>query len=128
MLQTLPLVLYIIMVEISIGAVSVLVFLDWRNEVKRGFLISYALIYLFLIGLTYLFQQNFAAPAQLTSFPQLDKTWTGLLPLPLLLFSLLMIPYSLFLILDRSAGVDGKNKALAKTGEEGSTATEKQAA
>jgi len=48
MLQTLPLVLYIIMVEMSIGAVSVLVFLDWRNEVKRGFLISYALIYLAL--------------------------------------------------------------------------------
>jgi hypothetical protein len=92
MLQTLPLVLFIILAEVSIGSVSVLVILDWRNEVKRGFLISYALIYLFLIGLTYLFQQNFAAPALLASFPQLDKAWTGSLSLPLLLFSLLMIP------------------------------------
>src|SRR5438876_11552726 len=103
---TLPLVLFIILTEVSIGSVSVLVFLDWRNEVKRGFLISYALIYLFLIGLTYLFQQNFATPALLATFPQLDKAWTGALSLPLLLFSLFMLPYSFFLILDRSAGVD----------------------
>src|SRR5436190_17859206 len=108
MLQTLPLVLYIIMVEISIGAVSVLVFLDWRNEVKRGFLISYALIYLVLTGLTYLFQQNFASAELLSTYTQLDKAWTGWQSQPLLLFFLFMIPYSLFLLLDRSAGVDGK--------------------
>src|SRR6266567_2298870 len=107
MLQ-LPLVLFIVMVEISIGAVSVLVFLDWRNEVKRGFLISYALIYLLLTGLTYLFQQNFASAELLNTYTQLDKAWTGWQSLPLLLFFLFMIPYSLFLLLDRSAGVDGK--------------------
>ncbi len=108
MLQTLPLVLYIIMVEISVGAVSVLVFLDWRNEVKRGFLISYALIYLVLTGLTYLFQQNFASAVLLNTYTQLDKAWTGWQSLPLLLFFLFMLPYSLFLLLDRSAGVDSK--------------------
>src|SRR6266851_2126058 len=106
MLQILPLVLYIIMVEISIGAVSVLVFLDWRNEVKRGFLISYALIYLVLTGLTYLFQQNFSTPALLNTYAMLDHAWTGYQALPLLLFFLLMIPYSFFLLLDRSAGID----------------------
>jgi DMSO reductase anchor subunit len=108
MLQTLPLVLYILMVEVSIGSVGVLVFLDWRNEVKRGFLVSYAFIYLFLAGLTYLFQQNFASQSLLDSYTQLDKAWTGAQTLPLLLFFLLMIPYTLFLLLDKSAGVDGK--------------------
>src|SRR6266516_6266730 len=108
MLQTLPLVLFIIMTEVSIGSVSVLVFLDWRNEVKRGFLISYGLIYLALTGLTYLFQQGFAYPGLLNTYQQLDKAWTGYLTLPLLLFFLLLIPYNVFLWIDRSAGVDSK--------------------
>lgn len=96
------------MTEVSIGSVSVLVFLDWRNEVKRGFLISYGLIYLGLTGLTYLFQQGFAYPELLNTYQHLDKAWTGALTLPLLLFFLLLIPYNLFLLIDRSAGVDGK--------------------
>src|SRR5437588_2106255 len=107
MLQ-LPLVLFIVMVEVSVGAVSVLVFLDWRNEVKRGFLISYAFIYLVLAGLTYLFQQNFATSALLNTYPQLDKAWTGQEALPLLLFFLLLLPYSFFLLLDKHAGVREK--------------------
>ncbi len=108
MLQSLPLVLFIVLTELSIGSVSVLVLLDWRGEVKRGFLISYALIYLFLVFLTYLFQQNFAYPALLNSYTHVDKAWTGALSLPLLLFFLLLIPYSLFILLDKSAGVDGR--------------------
>lgn len=108
MLQILPLVLFIVMTEVSIGSVTVLVFLDWRNEVKRGFLISYALIYLALTGLTYAFQQGFAYPGLLNTYPQLDKAWTGYLTLPLLLFFLLLIPYNLFLLIDRNAGVDSQ--------------------
>src|SRR5437763_10232122 len=107
MLITLPLILFIIMAEVSIGSFTVLVFLDWRNEVKRGFLISYALIYLGLTGLTYLFQQNFSTPELLNTYAMLDHGWTGYQAVPLLLFFLLMIPYSFFLLLDRSAGVDG---------------------
>ncbi|GCE20422.1 hypothetical protein [Dictyobacter kobayashii] len=115
MLQTLPLVLFIVMTEVSIGAVSVLVFLDWRNEVKRGFLVSYALIYLVLAGLTYWFQQSFSTPELLNTYPQLDKAWTGYQSLPLLLFFLLLIPYSLFLLMDKTAGV--QEKGGAKEGE-----------
>jgi len=111
MLQ-LPLVLFIVMVEVSVGAVSVLVFLDWRNEVKRGFLISHAFIYLVLAGLTYLFQQNFATSALLNTYPQLDKAWTGQEALPLLLFFLLLIPYSFFLLLDKHAGVREKKDGI----------------
>src|SRR3989475_4767234 len=108
MLQTLPLVLFIVMSELSIGAFTVLFVLDWRNEVKRSFLITYGLIYIVLTGLTYLFQQNFSTPGLLNSFPQLDKAWTGYESLPLLLFLLLMLPYNLFLWLDKRAGVDGQ--------------------
>src|SRR6266568_9515491 len=110
MLLTLPLILFIVMAELSVGAFTVLFVLDWRNEVKRSFLITYALIYLVLTGLTYLFQHGFSSPELLNTYTQLDKAWTGYLSLPLLLFLLLMLPYNLFLWLDRSAGVDGRQK------------------
>lgn len=119
MLQTLPLVLFIIMTEVSIGSFIVLVLLDWRNEVKRGFLTSYACIYLVLTGLTYLFQQNFSTPELLNTYSQLDKTWTGYQSITLLLFFLLMIPYTVLLLFDRKAGIDGKKEE----GEEKGRAT-----
>ncbi len=106
----LPLVLFIVMAELSIGAFAVLFVLDWRSEVKRSFLVTYGLIYIVLTGLTYLFQQGFSTPDLLNTFPQLDKAWTGYLSLPLLLFFLLMLPYNLFLWLDKKAGVDGKKE------------------
>ena len=111
MLLTLPLVLFIVMTEVSIGSFTVLVFLDWRNEVKRGFLVSYALIYLGLTYLTYLFQQNFSTPEQLAGYHQLDQLWTRYETLPLLLFFLLMIPYNVLLWFDKTAGVDAKREA-----------------
>jgi DMSO reductase anchor subunit len=110
MLLTLPLILFIVMAELSVGAFTVLFVLDWRNEVKRSFLITYALIYLVLTGLTYLFQRGFSPPELLNTYTQLDKAWTGYLRIPLLLFLLLMLPYNLLLWLDRSAGVDGRQK------------------
>ena len=115
MIQTLPLVLFIVLAELSIGAFTILFVLDWRSEVKRSFLILYGLIYIVLTGLTYLFQQSFSTPQLLNSFTQLDKGWTGHLALPLLLFLLLMLPYNLLLWLDKKAGVDGKEKGRTRT-------------
>jgi DMSO reductase anchor subunit len=107
------------MTELSIGAFTVLFVLDWRNEVKRSFLITYGIIYIVLTGLTYLFGQNFSTPDLLNSFPQLDKNWTGYLAPPLLLFLILMLPYNLFLWLDKKAGVGGRAKQVEqKDGQE----------
>jgi len=108
MLITLPLILFMVLTELSIGAFTVLFLLDWRNMVKRSFLITYAFIYVFLTGLTYLFQQGFSNATLLNTFRLLDKGWTGALSLPLLLFFLLMLPYTVFLLADKKAGVDGK--------------------
>jgi DMSO reductase anchor subunit len=96
------------MTELSIGAFTVMFVLDWRNIVKRNFLVLYGIIYFLLAGLTYLFQQNFASAELLNTYTLLDKAWTGYLALPLLLFTLLIIPYNVFLWLDKQAGVDEK--------------------
>jgi len=110
---TLPLVLFIVMCEIAVGAFAVMFALDWRSQVKRNFLVLYGIIYVGFAALTYLFQQSFSTPSLLNTFSPLDKAWTGYETLPMLLFVLFMLPYNLFLWLDKNAGVDGKERAAA---------------
>ena len=110
MLITLPLMLFIVMAELSIGAFAVLFLLDWRNMVKRNFMVTYAIIYVLFTGLTVLFQLNFSNQELLNTFTLLDKAWTGYLTPFLLLFLVLMIPYTILLLMDKKAGVDGKFK------------------
>src|SRR5437899_8001001 len=102
---TLPLMLFIVLLELCVGQFAVMYLLDWRHSVKRSFLILYAFIYLFLIGLTYLFESGFSTPDLLNSFKLLDHNWTAYLATPVLLFLLLLIPYTLFLLLDKKAGI-----------------------
>src|SRR6266849_6420751 len=104
MLITLPLMLFIVMTELSVGAFAVLFVLDWRNMVKRNFLVTYAIIYVLFTGLTVLFQLNFSTQELL------NKSWTGYLTSFLLLFLVLMVPYIILLLMDKKAGVDGKFK------------------
>lgn len=110
---TLPLMLFIVLLELCVGQFAVMYLLDWRHAVKRRFLILYAFIYFFLTGLTYLFQQGFSSPYFLNTFKLVDQNWTGRLNLPVLLFLILIIPYTFFLLLDRKAGIahDGSEEA-----------------
>src|SRR5947209_3129881 len=107
---TLPLMLFIVMMELAVGEFIVLFLLDWRSQVKRHFLVLYGILYVLLTGLTYLFQQNFANADLLNTFALVDKGWTGYLAPLLLLFLLLLLPYNLFLWMDKKAGVDGKSQ------------------
>ena len=116
---TLPLMLFIVLIELCVGQFAVMYLLDWRHSVKRSFLILYAFIYLGLTGLTYLFQQGFSSPDLLNSFTLLDHRWSGSLATPLLLFLLLLIPYTLFLLLDKRAGIanDGSTPETTENAE-----------
>src|SRR5579884_939990 len=117
MIQTLPLVLFIVLAELTIGAFGLLYALDVRNEVKRNFLVLYGIIYLFLAGLTLLFQQNFSTPELLATFPQLDKAWIPYETVPLVAFLLLLIPYNVFLWMDKKAGVEQAKGQPIEAGE-----------
>src|SRR5258708_5777533 len=109
---TLPLMLFIVLLELCVGQFTVMYLLDFRHSVKRSFLVLYAIIYLLLTGLTYLFEQGFSTPDLLNSFQLLDHAWTGALATPVLLFLLLLILYTFFLLLDKKAGIanDGSKK------------------
>lgn len=112
---TLPLMLFIVLIELCVGQFAVMYLLDWRHSVKRSFLILYAIIYLLLTGLTYLFQQGFSSPDLLNSFTLLDHQWSGSLAIPLLLFLLLLLPYTLFLLMDKRAGIANDGSAQETT-------------
>jgi DMSO reductase anchor subunit len=101
---TLPLMLFIVLIELCVGQFAVMYLLDMRHAVKRSFLILYAFLYLLLAGLTYLFEQGFSSPDLLNTFQLLNHQWTALLSLPVLLFMLLLLPYTFFLLLDKRAG------------------------
>ncbi|HLI06417.1 MAG TPA: hypothetical protein VKV40_07610 [Ktedonobacteraceae bacterium] len=105
MIQTLPLVLFIVLSELTVGSFGLLYVLDVRNEVKRSFLVLYGILYLFLAALTLLFQQGFSSPALLDTFTQLDKAWIPYETPTLVLFLVLLIPYNIFLWMDKKAGV-----------------------
>src|SRR5258708_19948444 len=102
---TLPLMLFIVLIELCVGQFAVMYLLDLRHSVKRSFLILYAFIYLLLAGLTYLCQQGFSSPDLLNALKPIDYSWTGSLGLPMLLFLLLLIPYPLFLPMEKKAGI-----------------------
>lgn len=102
---TLPFMLFIVLIELCVGQYTVMYLLDMRHAVKRSFLVLYSFIYLFLAGLTYLFQQGFSSPDLLNTFRLLDHRWTASLSLPVLLFMLLLIPYTVFLLMDKHAGI-----------------------
>src|SRR5260370_40638753 len=108
MLITLPLMLFIVMAELSIGAFAVLFLLDWRRMVKRNFLVTYAIIYVLFTGLPVLFQLNFSTQKLLNTFTMLDKAWIGYLTPSLLLFRVLMVAYTSLLLMDKKSGVGAK--------------------
>jgi hypothetical protein len=116
---TLPLMLFIVLLELCVGQFTVMYLLDWRHAVKRSFLVLYAFIYLLLTGLTFLFQQGFSSPDLLNSFKLLDHNWTGSLATPVLLFLILLLPYTLFLLMDKKAGIanDGSKPTEDATAE-----------
>ncbi len=71
---TLPLILFIMLIELCVGQFTVMYLLDWRHSVKRSFLVLYAFIYLFLAALTWLFQLGFSSPDLLNSFKLLASS------------------------------------------------------
>lgn len=124
MLQ-LPLVLCIVLTELSVGCFIVLFTLDWRNTVKRNFLVTYGIIYLLGAALSYWFATAFSDPLLLNINKHLDHAWTSYLLPPFLLCLLLMIPYNIFLWLDKKAGVDGTQAKDSKAEVDGAQAKEK---
>jgi hypothetical protein len=99
-MQSLELALFIVMLELTVGSVASLAFLDMRRDTSRGFVVFQGWLYLIFGVLTLLAMNNFATPELVRGFGLADR-WVHLQGPVVLAFVLLMIPWNILLWADR---------------------------
>ena len=100
-MQTLPLALFLVMLELTVGSFITLYALDLRGDSSRNFVIFQGVLYVIFAGLTLLAMNAFATPAIVSGYG-LDESWLAAQGPLVLAFSALMIPWNVLLWLDRA--------------------------
>src|SRR5215469_18611314 len=95
-MQVLPQALFLVMLELSVGAFVSLYLLDVRGGTTRGFLTFQGILYLVFGILTLLAMNSFATP-QIVRGTGLDESWLGAQGPLVLLFVVLMLPWNVLL-------------------------------
>ncbi|HKB49258.1 MAG TPA: hypothetical protein VKC57_16240 [Ktedonobacterales bacterium] len=119
-MQSLPPALFLVMLELTVGAFVTLYLLDLRGDTSRGYIVFQGVLYAFFALLTYGAMQAFATKDLLCRVglckQNLDAAWlTWQQPL-VILFALLIIPWNVLLWMDRSAARK-KGKHAADSGD-----------
>jgi hypothetical protein len=89
-LASLPLVLYVSLLEIFVGTFAILVLTDWRGELGRGFLSSVGLTALGIAVCAQLSLNGIDFSQGQALFPGIDMTWNGA-QAPLMTSSLVLL-------------------------------------
>lgn len=100
-MQTLPLALFLVLLELTVGSFASLVFLDVRGDTSRGFVIFQGALYLVFALLTLLAMNAFATPELVRGYG-LDVRWLRAQGPLVLAFSLLLLPWNVLLWSDRA--------------------------
>ncbi len=109
-MQTLPLALFLVMLELTIGSFVSLYILDLRGDSSRGFIVFQGVLYLVFAGLTLLAMNAFATP-QLVHGYGLDDRWLNAQGPLVLLFTALMVPWNVLLWRDRQPRAGARKTA-----------------
>lgn len=119
-MEILPLALFLVMLELTVGSFVSLYLLDLRGDSSRSFIVFQGVLYVVFALLTVLAMNAFAAPEIVHGFG-LDESWLGAQGLLVVIFSLLLIPWNVLLWSDRqsrgkkSRGKDGTADAAQRT-------------
>ncbi|MGZ3584214.1 MAG: hypothetical protein ACXWP6_16420 [Ktedonobacterales bacterium] len=115
-MEILPLALFLVMLELTVGAFVSLYLLDLRGDSSRNFIVFQGVLYMVFALLTVLAMNAFAAPEIVHGFG-LDESWLGAQGPLVVVFSLLMIPWNVLLWSDKQArGKKGSTKDAAAQG------------
>lgn len=95
-MQVLPQALFLVMLELTVGAFVSLYLLDVLGGTTQGFLRFQGVLYLVFGILTLLAMNSFATP-QIVQGTGLDESWLGVQGPLVLLFVLLMLPWNVLL-------------------------------
>ncbi len=110
-MEILPLALFLVMLELTVGSFVSLYLLDLRGDTSRGFVVFQGVLYAVFALLTVLAMNAFAAPEIVHGFG-LDESWLRAQGPLVVLFSLLLIPWNALLWSDKQArGKKGSAKA-----------------
>ena len=111
-MQVLPLALFLVMLELTVGSFVSLYLLDLRGDTSRGFVVFQGVLYLVFAGLTLLAMNAFATP-EIVRGIGLDEGWVRAQGPLALAFTLLLIPWNALLWADKQPR-GGKRKAAAQ--------------
>lgn len=114
-MEILPLALFLVMLELTVGAFVSLYLLDLRGDSSRNFIVFQGVLYMVFALLTVLAMNAFATPEIVHGFG-LDESWLGAQGPLVVVFSLLMIPWNVLLWSDRQAR-DKKGNAKDKAAQ-----------
>ncbi|HEV7128815.1 MAG TPA: hypothetical protein VGN32_15395, partial [Ktedonobacterales bacterium] len=95
-MQSLPPALFLVLLELTVGAFVTLYLLDRRGDTSRGYIIFQGVLYAVFALLTYGAMQSFATPAVLRGYG-LDGRWLAWQGPLVLAFTLLIIPWNVLL-------------------------------
>jgi hypothetical protein len=111
-MQVLPLALFLVLLELTVGSFVSLYLLDLRGDTSRGFVVFQGVLYLIFAVLTLLTMSNFGSPVQPATYG-LDPAWLRLQGPLALGFTLLMIPWNVLLWRDKPAADKAAKKPKA---------------
>lgn len=95
-MQTLPLALFLVLLELTVGAFVTLFALDVRGDTSRGYILFQGMLYAVFGLLTYGAMRAYAEPALLRGFG-LDSAWLAWQGVLVSTFCLLLIPWNILL-------------------------------
>lgn len=101
-MEILPLALFLVMLELTVGSFVSLYLLDLRGDSSRNFIVFQGVLYMVFALLTVLAMNAFAAPGIVHGFG-LDESWLGAQGPLVVIFALLMIPWNVLLWSDKQA-------------------------
>jgi len=116
-MQILPLALFLVLLELTIGSYVTLYLLDLRGDTSHGFVVFQGVLYLVFAVITIL-TMNAVTPAHPADYG-LDAIWLRAQEPLVIAFTLLMIPWNVLLWRDKQPR--GQAKKTAKASAEGSS-------
>jgi hypothetical protein len=100
-MEALPKALFLVMLELTVGAFFTLYLLDVRGNTSRGYILFQGVLYALLALLTELTMGAFASPEHLRGYG-LDAAWLAWQQPLVLAFSLLILPWNVLLWMKRT--------------------------
>ncbi|HLJ80150.1 MAG TPA: hypothetical protein VKT52_01610 [Ktedonobacterales bacterium] len=108
-MQILPLALFLVLLELTIGSYVTIYVLDLRGDTSRGFVVFQGVLYLVFAGITIL-AMNAVTPAHPSNYG-LDASWLRWQGPLVVAFALLMIPWNVLLWRDKQPRAQAKKAA-----------------